>query len=162
MKPTLDKKLKNTTNFGELLDIPLFLIGFFIPFTGDIFESLIGGIIDIILFKRYYKRFGENSIYILLIESIDLTDFATMGMLDILGWIEMIPFWLIFFSKSNKKIDLPKETSHSHLSSPKSDDKDEEINEKKHPKKAQNQCNECGKVNPPNLSLCEKCGSILK
>ncbi len=83
---------------SELLDIFLVVVGLVIPsIFGDIFESVISLIIELVVFFMFKKRYGNISYAILIIESFDWFDVFMGGNFDVIGWIEIIPFWFLLY-----------------------------------------------------------------
>ena len=148
-----EKELFGMAILNDSLDVLLFVIGVIIPFTGDLIESIIGGIFDILLLVWMFKDedIHYNAIWIFLLETLDITDFITMGQIDILGWIEVIPFWVIgfWYFKSQKTIKTLKETITKIEGIPL--DKNKDLH-----------CKTCGSNTTPEMKICEKCGTELK
>ena len=144
------------TKANDILDFFLFFIGLFIPFLGDIFESIIGGIFDLLLFYWLLKDkdIGFHALWIFAIEMIDLTDFLTMGYVDTFGWIELFPLWYIMFivlKTQAKQDEVGEESTISH----ESDKAKEKI-------EMQLSCPYCGEIINEDITVCESCGTIFK
>lgn len=150
-----EKELYDICIINDILDVFLFLLGLFIPFSGDLIESIIGGLFDLILFYWMFqdKDIRFNAIWILLLELFDLGDFATMGLVDIIGWIEVIPFWVIGFRllKSREVQELKEDISKKAKKILKSVEKTPEIIKEMF-------CPHCNSIITPEMRICESCG----
>lgn len=51
--------------------------------------------IDIYLYLKFRKTFNAGAIIALSMEMLDILDWIFLGKLDVFGWIEIIPFWII-------------------------------------------------------------------
>ncbi|MGV9202453.1 MAG: hypothetical protein ACOC44_00345 [Promethearchaeia archaeon] len=124
---------------------------------GDLIESLIGGVFDVFLYT-YFLRQGKalkKTTGVFLLESLDLTDFLTLGLIDFLGWIEIIPFWFLFFTLLDKRDEesfTSKKTSLSITDQKQDKDQSEKIN-LKYPY--------CRAEISPEQQICEGCGKEL-
>jgi len=145
--------------YNDVLDIFLFGIGLFLP-LGDYFESIVGGAFDVLLFIWMFQVIRTNAIWILLLECIDLTDLITKGRWDVVGWIEVLPFWYFYYKDytlelraSERKLEILEDTNLSKLSAAQKSQQPM-IETKK-------VCPGCGNKIPYKLEACELCGAKL-
>lgn len=147
-----EQELLSITKINDLLDVFLFFVGLFIPFTGDLIESIIGTLFDLLLLYWLFDdddiRF--NAIWIFLLELLDLSDFFTLGLIDVLGWIELFPFWFLFY----KSLKIKAKSENGGISPTKPS-----ISMKKVRKKKKQFCNICGAQIKENVRICENCGA---
>lgn len=153
----IKKKSRQNVLSNDFLDIFLFFIGLLIPFIfGDLIESLVGGIFDLFLFSwflRQGKSFKQTT-GILILESLDLTDFFTLGLIDFLGWIEIIPFWYLFFTyfvREEEKKDFMEKINISSTNVTEDGKTIQKIST----------CPYCGAEMSANQVICEHCGKEL-
>ena len=152
--------LLDLARYNDVLDIFLFLIGFFLP-LGDYFESIVGGSFDLLLLIWMYPIIRRNAIWLFILECIDLTDLITVGWWDVLGWIELFPFWYFYYKDftiemniKEKKLALLENSNVSKLSAAQ--------NTPKPTIETEQNCPECGNKIPFNSKVCELCGAKLK
>ena len=161
-------ELYNIAKINDILDIFLFIVGFAVPFTGDLVESIIGGIFDVMLLVWMFqdKDIGINAIWIFFLETLDLTDFLTMGVFDVIGWVEMVPFWVIGFRvlKLPEVKALKQELTAKAKKALKLEplEKPEEMSESKKESREEKYCPFCNAETSPEMKICEMCGAELK
>ncbi|MCP4761773.1 MAG: hypothetical protein GY870_08325 [archaeon] len=138
------------------LDLVLFSVGFLIPFFGDVYESIIGGLFDVVLLIILLKTVNSyknknKKIYVImvfLIELIDLTDFFTLGITDFLGWVEIFPFWILISKWLNSNSEFKKQDVASN-------------NNIVENLKENVICSSCNTENYHKNTICETCGVLL-
>lgn len=90
---------------NDATDFGLYLFGLLTLMLGDAVECLVGGFLDIWVFSRlllltrlshHHPRARRYLVGILVLEFLDVTDLFMLGVVDLLGWIELLPWWWIF------------------------------------------------------------------
>lgn len=157
-----DEEIWGLSKLNDVLDIGLFLVGFLIP-MGDPFESAMGGVFDLLLGYWYLKdkRIGKQVIPILLLECIDVADLFTPGFFDVIGWIELVPFWFLFYRRFLNDLKLFEETRETILEEKSPVLRKNQLNNVSMEKNEFLLCRECGAVVKKNMTLCEACGKDI-
>ncbi len=159
-KDTGKDELLELALYNDVLDIFLFIIGFLLPF-GDYFESIVGGAFDVLLFIWMFQVIRGNAIWLLALECIDLTDLFTRGFWDVFGWVEVLPFWYLYYKDltlelkaAEKSNQILEDSNLPKLAATQKSQKTVIETEKT--------CPNCGNTTPENILVCELCGAIFK
>ena len=174
-KSRTDEENFQWIKLNDFLDIPLFFIGLLIPFIGDILESGLSFCIDLFLLYKLSPLYGSKARWVFFLEQLDLTDFFSGGLVDLLGWVELIPFWVLLYLYFQPQVTqfekIPNEErkgAQKPLSPPSftiSSDSITGSNSKTAEKVVNSSesdrwlCSMCGEFNPPSNKICERCGA---